>query len=366
MDVSAAEPLRTVEATRVLPVFAVVAVIAAIVAGFDMLLVRMARQHETETGVRLFERGITARNEKKPAEALELFRAAAIHSPAKPDYQLAFAQALSARGLERESRASLSDLLSRSPAYGAANAEMARKLAKDGQWQQAAWFYHRALYGEWTGSPDLRSVRFELADLLADHGARDQLLSEVMLLDTNQNRSEDTRHLGRLLLVAGEWTRAERVYRTLLRASPEDSGLLAGLARAQFGTGRYLAAERGLRRAIDAGASGPALQRELETAESINRLDPSVRGLKSTEKHRRAHQLTSALVFALRTCSPESSAVADAEKKLARREKPRDLLASAETDLDLFERLWNSRRDICAASGQIPQEIELLAAQLTK
>jgi Flp pilus assembly protein TadD len=340
--------------------------VSAAVAVVDLLLVRSANRHKSETGTRLFERGLAAQREGRSPQALELFRSAYNHNPANAEYQLAFAQALDAEGRSREGLAVLEELLRRRPAHGPANAEMARALAGTENWQRAAWYYHRALYGEWNGSPDLRSLRFELADLLARHNAREQLVSEVVLLDAEPTEAAEAKHLARLQVAAGEWQRAETQYRLLLRSSPDDPELLAGLARAQLASGRYVAAERSLRRAISAGASDSTVQRDLDLVTGVNALDPTLRRLAPTEKHRRAHELTSTLVAVLQKCSPENPMLAKSDQELNEHERTRNYLAFAEADLDLFERLWTSREHLCGQRAELPDTVELLARQLTK
>jgi Flp pilus assembly protein TadD len=90
-----------------------------------------------------------------------------------------------------------------------------------------------------------------------------------------------------LQLAAGDWERAEQSYRSLVQANPADPALLIGLARAQSGMGKYLAAERTFRRALNAGSTDTAVVKELELLTSINQADPTLRGLESAEKHRR-------------------------------------------------------------------------------
>ena len=252
--------MRTLEAQKVLPVFVFVLMVAAAVAAIDVVLVRVAARHRAETGHRLFENGLRARAQGHTETALELLRSAYNRAPGNAAYHLAFAQALVDAGRTREGHAALSELLDRHPADGAANAEMARALAKQGDWQRAAWYYHRAIYGEWPSGVDLRALRFELAELLARHGEREQLVSEVVLLSTEPAAGAEAKRLGGLQLAAGEWGRAELLFRSLLRKDAADPELLTGLAKAQMGQGRYLAAERSLRRAVAAGATNAGVE----------------------------------------------------------------------------------------------------------
>lgn len=118
--------LRTLDAQKVVPVFAFVLTVSAAVAFFDLLLVRAAEKHKAETGTRLYEKGVAAKRQGRTAEALELLRSAYNQNPRNPEYQLAFAQALDLAGRTREGAVALENLLTRHPANGPANAEMAR------------------------------------------------------------------------------------------------------------------------------------------------------------------------------------------------------------------------------------------------
>ena len=355
--------LKTVDARKLIPVFVGFAAIAGAFTIFDIFLVRSAERHRTETGTKLYQQGIAAREAGQRAEALELFRAAHNHSPRDPRYHVAFAQALRATGRASEAAISLERLLESRPAYGPANAEMARIEADSGDWQNAAWYYHRALYGEWPETVNLRGLRFELAALLAEQGAREELLAEVILLDAAPGTAEESRTIARLQLAAGDWARAERHYRELLQANSKDPALLTGLARAQFGAEKYLAAERTFRRAIAAGASSDAVRRELELAESINQMNPIVLRLASREKHRRAHELLATLVGVLEKCAPEAERVTAARTALGDHDRARPLDA-AEADLNLFDELWSDRRNFCGESFRFPEKLTLIAAQL--
>jgi predicted Zn-dependent protease len=359
-------PVRTLDGQRVVFALGSVLALIAVAAVFDIYLVRQVNAYKSQIGTRLFEKALVVKQQGKTHEALQLFRSALTESPANAEYQLAFSKALADAGRLNESRASLERLLSRYPAYGPANAELARILAREGDWQNAAWYYHRALYGEWPGSPDLRSLRFELADLLARHNAREQLASEVVLLESRPGDPAQEAHLARLQLAAGQWNRADSLYRTLLQSKPDDPELLAGLGRAEFGTGKYLAAERTLRRALDAGLRDPEASREFAVATEVNDLDPTLRRLSPKERHRRAHELVLNLLSALRACSTRTKFLNDWQRVVETHKGQNRPLALAEADVDIFERLWLDRDRICSKDLEMPESIRLLAAELAK
>jgi tetratricopeptide (TPR) repeat protein len=192
------------------------------------------------------------------------------------------------------------------------------------------------------------------------------LISEVVLLEMERAEPAEARDIARLQLAAGEWNRAEKQYRSLLRSAPNDPELLTGLGRALFGAERYVTAERTYRRAISAGAANPAVHNELGLVAQINSMDPSLRRLPPEERHRRTHYLASTLLAALQKCSPENSTLAQSEGEIKAHERKRNYLVSAEADLDVFDRLWVARDQVCGPDLKLPSPIQLLAAQLTK
>lgn len=337
--------------------------VTGLFAAADVMLVRLVHRHRAETALQVFERAVGAREQRRVQEALELFRRALNESPSNPAYRLAFAEALRAAGRVEEARVALERLLDAHPAHGGANAELARILAEQGDWKNAAWYYRRALYGEWKDDSELRKLRFDLASLLAKHGAREELLAELLLLTATPLDAPESRRVGQLFLAAEDWNRAEREYRELLRDAPQDPNLLTGLARAEAGQGRYLAAERTYRRAVRAGA-GASAEAELKLLSAVNVLDPTIRGLGAQEKHRRAHELTALMTDVIRECVPDHPSVAEADTVLAHRQV-RSRGAAADQDLELFEALWQAHRDACL-SAVLPRELQMLGEQLVR
>lgn len=357
---------RTISANRILPVLGGVIALSIVFAVVDIVLVRVAHRHKIHTAEELFERGERLRAAGKTNLALEEFRAAYNHNPANPRYQTGLIRALRAAGRTRQARNLASDLLNKRPAYGEANLEMARILVNSGELRQAAFFYHRALYGEWTEERDLRAVRFELADLLAKSGKKEELLSEVLLLDAGLEGGEDVRRLARLLLAAEAWPQAEQEYAKLVRASGDDSGLWLGLGRAQLGAGKYLGAERSLRRAAALAPANREIAHELNLVAQVNQTDPMLRRLSSRERHRRAHELAMALLTPLMQCAPNSEALAELKEQLATHERSRNLPGSTEADLDLVDQLWSTRWELCPTGPRIPERVELVASQISR
>ncbi len=340
-----------------------VIVIALALFAADVALVRVAASHRSESGVLLHSAGTVALARGDYAHALEQFRAAHNHAPENLAYHLAFADALKRTGRTAESRAALNAILGRSPAWGPANAEMARALARDGEAQRAAWYYHRALYGEWPADTDLRSLRFELAELLARSGTREQLISELVLLDAESARPEDRPKLAALLLAAGQWDRSLGLYKELATTEPANPEFILGKARALEGLGRFVAAERELRAAVSTGHTDARLNDALAFATRVNSLDPTLRRLSSAERHRRAHELLDLLITSLKRCNPDRTDLDENSQRLATHQRGRFREEYTEQDLQSFEELWISQHSACE---QTPRELATVAALLTR
>jgi tetratricopeptide (TPR) repeat protein len=155
MNASALTPIataqrqyRSIQAQRVLPVFVASIAVIVVLTVTDVWLAGIAARHRTHVGQELFDRGMAASKSGRAAEALELFRGAFNRNPTNREYHLAFARSLRENGRNEESKAVVRNLLEQSPTYGDANAEFARMLAGEDDWQQASWYYHRALYGD--------------------------------------------------------------------------------------------------------------------------------------------------------------------------------------------------------------------------
>src|SRR5688572_14762090 len=110
--------LKMLDVRKLVPVFIVFLAVTAAFAVFDVVLVRVARQHRAETGTRLFQRGREAEQAGRTADALELYRSAHNQSPTTPRYHVAFAQALHRTGRSPEAQRTLERLLSAHPAHG--------------------------------------------------------------------------------------------------------------------------------------------------------------------------------------------------------------------------------------------------------
>jgi Flp pilus assembly protein TadD len=218
------------------------AVILACVA-MDVLLKRITVARRAANADWSYAEGERLANAGDYSRAVDRFRSAYNQNPANHQFQLALIAALRRAGEVDQAKLTVGRLLEKFPADGAANIEMARILARGGDWRNSAWYYHRGLYGQWKSPVSLVSLRFELADLLAAHNATEDLQAELPLLDREIVDLSEQQRLGKLLLEAHSWKRAEELYRSLLRKAGCDGELWSDLGQAQLGSGDYRASQ---------------------------------------------------------------------------------------------------------------------------
>ena len=116
-----------------------------------------------------------------------------------------------AAGQTAGAETTLGAILEKDSTDGPANLAMARVQAREGRAEDAISYYHRAIYGHWSGAAEASrlQVRFELIDLLAKRGAKEELLAELLPVQEEAPEDVATRlRLGQLYLTAGSPARA--------------------------------------------------------------------------------------------------------------------------------------------------------------
>ena len=170
---------RALQVRKVVPVLAAAFTAIVVFAALDVLLTRITEARRSASARWSYSQGERSSASGRFSDASDLFRAAYNQDPANSAYQLALIAALRRAGELDQAKLTVGRLLEKSPADGAANIEMARILAHSGDWRNAAWYYHRGLYGQWRTPIELVPLRFELADFLASNHATRGLISRV-------------------------------------------------------------------------------------------------------------------------------------------------------------------------------------------
>lgn len=210
----------------------------AIVAGMafvaiDAVLAKTERHETALEASRLSAEGQRFVREGKFDDAIESYRAAVAKQRENMQYALELGRALRTAGRLGEAEATLEDLLKSNAMDGAANLAIARVFVRQEEFEAASFYYHRAIYGQWKADEAKASrlrVRFELADLLAGRNLKQELLAELLPLQTEAPVDTATQQkLANLFLTAGSPVRAETIFHDQVRLHPDDAAARQGL-----------------------------------------------------------------------------------------------------------------------------------------
>lgn len=333
-------------------------VLAAIAALFaiDTILVEKERAERRSEARQLYQEGLRLESQGAAPEAVDRLRSAFSDERDNPVYQRALAVAQLAAGKITDAQTELTDRLQRDPTDAAASLIMARTLVREHQLPQAIAFYHRAIYGQWEddrmGSQN--QARFELADLLAREGLRQELLAELLPLRTAAPGDAQTRkRIARLFIAAGSPSQAIGILRDILRQDGDDAEAWADLGEAEFQRANYRAARTGFLAALKLTPENRGIAARLALCNQVLALNPTERGIGSAEQYRRSLNLLQLTLGAVIGCAgPLSSqplqALTDTVRTAVGQRVPEPRLHdAAEANLDLAARFWQARQKEC-------------------
>ncbi|MGA3203249.1 MAG: tetratricopeptide repeat protein [Bryobacteraceae bacterium] len=330
----------------------------------DAYLARMERQENRAEALRLAAAGRGMVEKGRPLEAVSEFKAALAIERDNPESWLALGQAQLAAGELEGAEETLTELLRRDSTAGAANLALARVLVKEGRVTEAVSIYHRAIYGRWERDAEANrvSARFELVNLLAEQGSKEELLAELLpLLDVAPEDVGVRKHLGRLFLIAGSATRAGEIFREILRNHPEDADAYAGLGESEFARGNYQTARGDFQAAANLRPSDLEISRRLELSNDVLALDPMRRGIGPVEQYERSVRMVELAKSAIRQCSStlsplEQDALDEAQKAETKRVPSAQMSKALEENLNLAEQLWKIRLEECKRATTAAEE----------
>lgn len=323
----------------------------------DTALAKVDRQATRATAAEEYRVGVNLIAHKRLPDAIEHLRTAATLDREKPVYTVALAQAVLAQGRTNDAEQMLIPLLERDATDGGANLAMARVLTKQGRIEEAKSYYHRAIYGLWPGdAARSRAIaRFELIDVLAETGARQELLAE--LLPIQDESPEDTvlrKRVANYFVLAGSPAKASDIYRDLLRKNPRDADAYVGLGRAALAMGNYPVARSDFLAAQRIAPEDSSIVLTIKLADSVIAIDPTQRGLGLDEQVRRSRQLVQMTIKSAHKClDVEAPSVAAALDSVAR-----SLVGPAGTvsrsqaideNISLAGALWRMREGRCTS-----------------
>jgi tetratricopeptide (TPR) repeat protein len=317
----------------------------------DSVLANTERRETSLEAARFYGEGESLMRQHKYSDAAESFRSAIANARDNPDYPLALGQALLDADRLDQANSTLADLLQADSMAGAPNLAMARVFAKEGQFEQAAFYYHRAIYGQWKQDADASRirVRFELADLLAKRNSKAELLAELLPLQEEASPDAATQaRLARLYMVAGSPARAATIFRELAHASPQDTEARTGLGDAELALGDYADAQSAYVSALRLAPNVPDAantRKALALTDQVLNLDPQRRGLQGQERYQRSLNVLQLVVDRLAQCvTPLSDS---ANEALKRRVAVNGQTEAAEANLDIAEKLWQAGKADC-------------------
>jgi tetratricopeptide (TPR) repeat protein len=340
--------------------------------GVDVFLARTEHSEMLGEASRDFTGGSALLAEGRASDAIAPLRKAYALDRSNGRYALQLAAALVATGKLDEGGTLLRDLLEHNPNDGEANLAEARLLAREGDWDNAFSYYHRAIFGSWdsNGLSQKVAARLELATLLAERGLQKDLLAEILPLETEAANNPDVlRRVAQLYQIAGSAPRAEIVYRGLLRENTDDPDLYRGLGDAELALGNYRVAEAAFQNAIRNGADRSRLEQKIQLAANVAELDPTLRRLTSTEKFSRSTRILQLALDALDLCGRGDAAgqISEAQKLLAARVRGNPANELAEERLSMAERLWQTRIKACGPSTSDEEEsLRLVMAKIAQ
>jgi tetratricopeptide (TPR) repeat protein len=342
--------------------WAVIVVAVICLAAVDQFLARVESAEIRNTAQQSYLAGARLLAGGNAGKAIDSLRDAHALERQNPEYQLQLITALTAAGKTADAEPLLTDMLQRAPNDGRANLIAARLMIRMGNTSDAEAYYHRAIYGEWSGDGAAHhlSARMELVDLLARKNQKQELLAELIFLQAEAPADgEIQRRLGKLFLLANAPARAANVYEALVGQNPTEAAY-EGLGEAELEQGHYPAAHEAFLRALLHDPDNESVREHLQTLDTVSALDPTERQLTSAEKYSRSIRILDMARAALDRCagvsagSGENRQLLDAAETMLAAKVPAHVAnEAAERVLSLAEMLWHADRTAC---GERPED----------
>jgi tetratricopeptide (TPR) repeat protein len=338
-----------------------VATLAAILASivfflvFDTALARIDARETRMQAANEYKAGNELLVAGKPREAVERLRTASTLDRNNTTYTIALAAATLAEGRPQTAQEVLRPALDRQSTDGAANLLMARILVREGRSGEAASYYHRAIYGSWADDADRSRIaaRFELIDLLAKTGRKQELLSELLPLQDDSSMATSARkRIAQLLLEGGAETRAAAMFREILKENPNDPDVYVGLGNSALALGDFRTARSHFEAASRLSAGKGVIERRVAAIDTAIAMDPTQRGLGREEELRRSRTLLNRTIAFVRSCGrlPSERAVFVDSVALSLADSTQTATsATADANIALAQELWRLRPAGCGA-----------------
>jgi tetratricopeptide (TPR) repeat protein len=341
------------------PTLTLVIVILIITGGLwslDLFLARTDREAVQNQANGLYKQGILLLKQGQARQAVDLLRRANSLVRDNRAFQLDYVAALMAARKFDEADARIKTLLEIDPNNGPANLLSAHLEVHEGHILDAEAHYHRAIYGSWPdNAPAHRlTVRMELVELLASRGEKEELLAELLAIESEALGNTVTlKQIANLYRVAGSPSRGANVYREVIQNNPDDIDAYEGLGGDEMALGDYRSALAAFLNANRRSPGNPAIQRDIGLLNAMATLDPTPRRISSVEKFARSTEILKLTRDALNSCATTEETkrlVEDCDKVLAKIVPPHVTNEQAEARLALAEQVWQARIKTCGPS----------------
>ncbi len=355
------------------------AVIVALIGGiylFDITFANIDRAETKSNAASDFRLGRQSLQAGNIRQAVEKLRDASNLDRSVLAYPVVLSEAVLASGRADDAERLLEPVLARNATDGAANLARARILVKEERFAEAESYFHRAIYGLWSGdaSTNRLDARFELIDLLARVGAKRELLSELLAVESDSAiGSAGRRRVGHLLNIAGSPDRAASIFREFLRSDPRDADAYAGLGESALQRGNFATARADFTAALNFLPGNSDIEARMAVADTALALDPLQRGLAGREQLHRATNIVRMTIASVRACAggeiqPQAAAeLGAAEAGLTSRPRVGVAAATIDVNLALAGDLWKLRRAKCPSDESIPEQaLSLVHARLAQ
>lgn len=300
----------------------VIAGVAAALAGAVLLAAFLNyyyRAEQVRRAARFRREGAELLQKDRLPEAITQFRNALSISH-RMDDRLNLGLALARAGRLSEASTYLERVLSEQPGSGPANLALAKIEAQEGRTADAGAHARRAISGSWPRDAEQNRARarMELFGILKNAGKRAQAKAELLALAADPPADRTLKkQIGDWLLELGLPAEAAGLFREL--------GDSAGLGEADLALGNYKEAAQAFRAAGDTSRAG--------LCERILALDPTQRGIGSSERLRRSQEI----LAAVQACAG----------------RPRSIQRSSDANLAAAEDLW----PLCAQPDEALQHV---------
>lgn len=345
----------TPSGVRLSAVWGIIILVTIGLTAIDQFLSRVDAAETRSSARRAHAAGMKLLREGKASEAVDSLRDAYAQNRPNIEYERDLVAALLADGKTPDAEPMLTDVLQREPNDGQANLIAARMSVRKGQTGEAEAYYHRAIYGVWSGNAalDRDAARMELINLLAQKNQKQELLAELISLDAESpGDTQAQKRLAPLFLTAGSPARAASTYEALITKNPDDFSAYEGLAEADLEEGQYAPARAALERASALKRDDPQIRARLEMLDTVTQLDPTSRHLTSAEKYRRSVLILQMARSALAQCAEPNSGqnqteqnqqlLNSADATINGKQPAHVTNEAAENVLSLAEQLWHA------------------------